>query len=154
MLEIEISKKQNLCHIIKFQIQEIKFILPIYRTHSTNKCFIYITYKKYRRTINRKRNYFFFLSLFPFLCPIFSSSLLLLISFFLFFYSFLFPFYFFFLFFFFFIVYFIMILWENGAQQFRWIILFIRKQSSSRFFLVVSVSCKWLREDINNNESV
>lgn len=71
MLEIEISKKQNLCHIIKFQIQEIKFILPIYRTHSTNKCFIYITYKKYRRTINRKRNYFFFLSLFPFLCPIF-----------------------------------------------------------------------------------
>lgn len=153
MLEIEISKKQNLCHIIKF-IQKIKFILPIYRTRSTNKHFIYITYKKYRRTINRKRNYFFFLSLFPFLCPIFFFFVAFTYLLFFFFYSFLFPFYFFFLFFFFFIVYFIMILWENGAQQFRWIILFIRKQSSSRFFLVVSVSCKWLREDINNNESV
>lgn len=153
MLEIEISKKQNLCHIIKF-IQEIKFILPIYRTHSTNKR-PYITYKKYRRTMNRKRNYFFFLSLFPFLCPIFFffvAFTYLLFSFLLFFFI---------LFLFLFPLLFLLhrlfhndILWENGAQQFRWITLFIRKQSSSRFFLVVSVSCKWLREDINNNESV
>lgn len=78
------------------------------------------------------------------------------ISFFRFFYSFLFPFYFFlffFLFFFFFIAYFVMILSENGAQHFRWITLLIHKQSSS-FFLLVSVFCKWLREGINNNESL